>query len=151
MAQVKVIQSSEVGIHLSIDKVEYGFNKSTNTFKQRKADGKFVTVTPSPYIRAILKNQFEAATQKKKTDDIRAWMNSLDLKTMTLPELRAARKKVFHTHNLPAWLTAHVEGEIVSAILKLERKAYVAPKQPEAPIDPYAGKTAAEIRKMMWG
>lgn len=61
MAQVKVIQSTEIGIHLSIDKVEYGFNKSTNTFKQRKADGKFVTVTPTAYIRAICKNQLESA------------------------------------------------------------------------------------------
>lgn len=143
MAQVKVIQSSEVGIHLSIDKVEYGFNKSTNTFKQRRADGKFVTVEPTPYVRAILKNQFEAAAQKKKTDDIRAWIDALDLKTMTEADLREAQRKIGRAQGLPAWLTRHMDSEINNAVRKLKEKPYVPPV--------HQGYSSGPTLKAVWG
>ena len=35
MALIKVITSSDEGIHLSIDGTEYGFNKTTGVFKRK--------------------------------------------------------------------------------------------------------------------
>ncbi len=126
MAQVEVIQSTEVGIHLSIDKVEYGFNKSTNTFKQRKAGGKFVTITPTAYIRAICKNQFEAAARNKKAADTKAWVDSLKFEKMTETELRAARTELSRREVKP-WLKEHINNQIGKAILNLDKKPYEHP------------------------
>jgi hypothetical protein len=72
--KITVITSTEVGIHLSIDGKEFGFNKATGTFKQKQKDGKWAVVSPSTLVRNIcIDRQAQAAAQHERSRQIAAF------------------------------------------------------------------------------
>lgn len=60
MAEVKVINQTIQGIHLSIDGQEFGFNKQTGVFKQKTDDGKWRVIdNPSKFLRVVVERRAE--------------------------------------------------------------------------------------------
>jgi hypothetical protein len=61
--KVQVIKSTTVGIHLSIDDKEFGFNKATGVFKAKQADGKWAVVSPTHLVRNICIDRQKSAAE----------------------------------------------------------------------------------------
>lgn len=64
MALIKVITSSDEGIHLSIDGTEYGFNKTTGVFKRKNpTTGKFEPIEPNSFVRTVCQDRLKRAIE----------------------------------------------------------------------------------------